>query len=165
MPLLILILILGIPVLELMVMIEIGSNIGAFSTVALTILTAIIGLQLVRAQGLRVVTEMQAAAAAGQPVGDKMVHGFFLAIAGLFLFFPGFITDFIGALLLIAPVRQLLGRFVVTRLVKNARSGSLHRGSASHDSETTVIYTSIETDDTSVETEFWSEDDKSDTKD
>jgi len=100
----------GVPLLELSVLIEVGSDIGALSTIVLCLLTAGVGLSLIRMQGLKVVADLQTASAADRPIVEPLVHGFFLLIAGMCLFFPGFITDAIGGLLLIPPVRLALGR-------------------------------------------------------
>ena len=100
----------GVPLVELSVLIEVGSDIGAFSTILLCLLTAAVGLSLIRMQGLKVVADLQNATLDGQPLVEPLVHGFFLLIAGVCLFFPGFITDAIGGLLLIPPVRLALGR-------------------------------------------------------
>ena len=100
----------GIPLMELSVLIEVGSDIGAFSTILLCLLTAAIGLSLIRMQGLKVIADLQNASQDGQPLVEPLVHGFFLLVAGVCLFFPGFVTDAIGGLLLIPPVRLALGR-------------------------------------------------------
>ncbi len=100
----------GVPLVELSVLIEVGSDIGAFSTIVLCLLTAGVGLSLIRMQGLKVVADLQTASAGDRPIVEPLVHGFFLLIAGVCLFFPGFITDAIGGLLLIPPVRLALGR-------------------------------------------------------
>lgn len=107
---LILFLFVGVPLIELSVLIEVGSDIGALSTVALCLLTAGIGLSLIRMQGLKVLADLQNASSKGETIVEPVVHGFFLLIAGACLFFPGFITDAIGGLLLIPPVRLALGR-------------------------------------------------------
>ncbi|GHF15277.1 hypothetical protein GCM10017044_06770 [Kordiimonas sediminis] len=121
MPLIILLLLLGLPVLELAVLIDVGAEIGAISTVFLCLLTAATGLYLVRLQGLKVIQDLQNAAAKGGAVEAQLVHGFFLLIAGICLFIPGFLTDALGALLLIPPVRLFLGR-------AGLRRGSFTRG-------------------------------------
>lgn len=105
-----LIIFVGVPLLELSVLIEIGSDIGALATIALCLLTAGVGLSLIRMQGLKVVADLQTAAAKGETIVEPIVHGFFLLVAGICLFFPGFLTDFIGALLLVPPIRLALGR-------------------------------------------------------
>ncbi len=100
----------GVPLIELTVLIEVGSDIGAVSTVLLCLLTAGVGLSLIRMQGLKVLADLQTASAKGEPLVEPLVHGFFLLFAGVCLFFPGFITDALGGLLLIPPVRLMLGR-------------------------------------------------------
>lgn len=100
----------GIPLMELSVLIEVGSDIGAFSTILLCLLTAAVGLSLIRMQGLKVIADLQNASQDGQPLVEPLVHGFFLLVAGVCLLFPGFVTDAIGGLLLIPPVRLALGR-------------------------------------------------------
>ncbi|WP_286829390.1 MULTISPECIES: FxsA family protein [Kordiimonas] len=139
MPLIIFLLILALPVVELTILIDIGEEIGALQTVGLCILTAAVGLSLVKRQGMRVFQDMQAASKDGNPLGASLVHGFFLAIAGVFLFIPGFMTDFAGALLLIPPVRLMLGKLGLAQFV-------VHRGQ-SRPSETIII-----------EGEYWEQD-------
>jgi len=136
MALIIFLLIIGIPVLELSVLIDVGGEIGALSTVALCLVTAAVGLSLVRMQGMRIFLDMQEKARAGEPVGENLIHGFFLLIAGVFLFIPGFITDFFGALLLLPFVRLLLGRAGMAHLVvrTNMGGGTFGKGRQSEDS-------------------------------
>lgn len=110
MGLLILLAFVAIPLIELSVLIEVGAEIGAISTIALCLLTAAVGLSLIRMQGLKVIADLQAASAEGGPVVEPLIHGFFLLVAGLFLFFPGFLTDALGGLLLMPPIRLLLGK-------------------------------------------------------
>ncbi|WP_417459371.1 FxsA family protein [Kordiimonas sp.] len=106
---------------ELSILIDIGGEIGALPTIVLCFLTAAIGLSLVRQQGISTLRNME-----GARVGTSLVHGIFLAIAGLFLLIPGFVTDIVGALLLIPPLRIFLGRGIVGWLSKH-RSDSLKR--------------------------------------
>lgn len=110
-------LIIGLPVLELTVLIDVGDEIGAFNTVLMCLLTAGIGLSLVRMQGMKVFQDMQVRASAGEPVGDNLIHGFFLLIAGVCLFIPGFITDTFGALLLVPFFRLALGKAGMAHMV------------------------------------------------
>ena len=142
----------GIPAAELYVLIGVGSEIGAFSTLMLCLLSAAIGLSLVRMQGVRVFKNMQAATQAGEPVGENLIHGFFLLLAGVCLFIPGFLTDFVGALLLIPFVRVILGKAGLARLVVKANFGAatantsgkqpngsgMHRGGVTIDGEFTT---------------------------
>jgi len=137
MALIIFLLIIGIPVLELSVLIDVGGEIGALSTVALCLITAAIGLSLVRMQGMRIFQDMQAKAQAGEPVGENLIHGFFLLVSGIFLFIPGFITDFFGALLLLPFMRLMLGRAGMAQMVvrSNVRGNPFNRGPGSSDKD------------------------------
>lgn len=109
MPLILLLIIVGVPILELMLLIEVGKYIGAIYTVGLVIVTAAIGITLVRMQGYAALTRAQASLDENRlPVGEA-VDGVFLLFAGGLLLFPGFITDAIGLLLLIPIVRRGLG--------------------------------------------------------
>jgi len=108
-PLILLLIIVGVPILELMLLIEVGKYIGAIYTVGLVIVTAAIGITLVRMQGYAALTRAQASLDENRlPVGEA-VDGVFLLFAGGLLLFPGFITDAIGLLLLIPIVRRGLG--------------------------------------------------------
>jgi len=121
MALLVLILLVGVPLIELWVMIEVGSEIGGLAVVALSLLTAGIGLALIRMQGLSILNDLAAQNATGLvpqgQLGRALVHGFFLLVAGFMLAFPGFITDALGALLLVPPVRLMLGKLGFTAFV------------------------------------------------
>jgi len=108
-PLILLLIIVGVPIIELMLLIEVGRHIGAIYTVGLVIVTAAIGISLVRLQGYSALARAQASLDENRlPVGEA-VDGVFLLMAGGLLLFPGFITDAIGLLLLIPLVRRGLG--------------------------------------------------------
>jgi UPF0716 protein FxsA len=111
-PLLLLILI-GIPLFELYLLIQVGSEIGALPTIALSILTAIIGTYLVRVQGFAVVMRVRDIVDQGETPALEVLDGALLLIAGLMLILPGFLTDALGFLLLMPPLRRLLIRRAV----------------------------------------------------
>lgn len=115
--LLVLLILIGIPVLELYVLIEVGSEIGAFATVYLVIFTAAVGIWLVRRQGLSVLARVRAAAERDEPPALELAEGALLLLAGLTLLIPGFVTDAVGFLLLIPPLRQ----YMVLTWVRNAK--------------------------------------------
>jgi UPF0716 protein FxsA len=118
-----LLLFVGIPLVELYFLIQVGSQIGALPTIGLTILTALIGGILVRVQGFAVLTRVRSATERGEVPALEMIDGAFLAAAGLILLLPGFFTDAVGFLLLVPPLRRLLiGRFV--RIVPHHGAGS-----------------------------------------
>ena len=102
-----------VPLLELYVLIEVGSGIGGLNTIALCLVTAAIGGWLVREQGLATLWDARRNLAQGQPPAAHMAHGLMIALAGVLLFTPGFITDTVGFALLVPPLRRMLiARFV-----------------------------------------------------
>lgn len=103
-----LLLFVGVPLVELYLMIEVGARIGALSTVLLVVLTAVIGGLLVRAQGFTVVLRVREMLERDEMPAVALLEGALLLIAGALLLLPGFITDALGFLLLIPPVRQRL---------------------------------------------------------
>ena len=128
MPLLLLILV-GIPLLELYLLIQVGSEIGALPTIGLSILTAIIGTYLVRVQGFAVLMRVRDMLDRDETPALEVLDGALLLIAGLMLILPGFLTDTLGFLLLIPPLRRLLIRRFV-RFVpvhSEARTGAAPR--------------------------------------
>lgn len=101
--------VIGLPIVELFVLIEVGGRIGGLYTIGLVLLTAAGGLFLVRLQGMSVLARAQSHLAENRmPVGE-IVDGLFLLLAGGFLLFPGFITDAFGLLLLIPGLRRIIG--------------------------------------------------------
>jgi UPF0716 protein FxsA len=110
---LLLVLLLGLPLVEIYLMIRVGSVIGAFPTVLLSIVTAIIGAWLVRVQGFGIVWRIKEALARDQIPALELVDGGLLLVAGFFLILPGFLTDTVGFVLLIPPLRRwLIARYV-----------------------------------------------------
>jgi UPF0716 protein FxsA len=104
-----------IPLIELYVIIAVGEQIGAFWTIILVLLTAIIGVNLLRFQGMSTLARAQKNMAQGQIPAMEMVEGVALAVAGVLLITPGFITDSIGLLLLMPASRQYIVRFIMAR--------------------------------------------------
>ena len=96
----------GAPLLELYVLIEVGSQIGASWTILLSILTAVLGGWLVRTQGFAVALRAQQHMRQGSLPALELMEGSALLIVGFALLLPGFITDVIGFLLLITPIRR-----------------------------------------------------------
>ncbi len=108
--LLLLILFVGVPLVELYAMIQIGGEIGAFPTVFLVVFTVLLGGLLVRMQGLSTLMRVRATMARGEVPAIEMFEGVALILAGVLLLLPGFITDAVGFLLLIPPLRRWLVR-------------------------------------------------------
>ena len=110
----------GLPILEIALFVEIGGAIGLLATLAIIVLTAILGVGIMRWQGLRALDRLRASVeTGGDPVGP-IAHGALILVAGMLLVLPGFFTDFLGLLLLIPPVRDLLIRHGASRMTVRA---------------------------------------------
>ncbi|WP_421852755.1 FxsA family protein [Marinomonas sp.] len=106
-----------IPVIELSVLIKVGSQIGALATVGLVFLTAILGVTLIRKQGLETSLKAQEKMRRGELPASEVAEGVMLIFAGLCLLMPGFVTDIIGGLLLVPPLRKLFAAGLLVNFV------------------------------------------------
>ena len=112
-----LILIIGIPLLEIFLFIKVGSYIGAFNTIALIIITAFIGIIYARYEGFNTLRSGISQLMRNEIPIYEMVSGAALAFAALLLILPGFATDFIGFLLIFPPTRKIF----VKKFSKNVK--------------------------------------------
>jgi UPF0716 protein FxsA len=119
-----LILFIALPIIELFLLIKIGGVIGFFPTIALVILTAVIGSQLVRRQGLTVLARIRESQARGEMPALPMLDGAALLLAGFMLLTPGFISDALGFVLLVPGLRQQIARRLVSRVVIMTPAGA-----------------------------------------
>jgi len=104
-----------LPILELVVLIKVGSLIGVLPTIALVLLTAATGLHLLRRQGLGTLMRAQSRLQAGDLPGQELVEGFLIAGGGALLLSPGFITDAAAILLLLPWTRRALVRWLLRK--------------------------------------------------
>jgi UPF0716 protein FxsA len=104
----ILLLFIALPIVELVVLIKIGAAIGALDTIGLMILSAIVGTALVRAQGLATLNRVRDSLARDIFPAKAVFDGICLLTAGILFIFPGFVSDAVGLLLVLPPVRALL---------------------------------------------------------
>ena len=108
-----LILIIGIPLIEIYLFIKIGSQIGAFNTVLLILTTAVVGVAYARFEGFNTLKSGIAQLVKNEMPIYEIISGATLAFAAFLLILPGFATDFIGILLVIPFSRRiLLNRFI-----------------------------------------------------
>mgnify|MGYP001472365529 FL=1 len=108
-----LILIIGIPLIEIYLFIKIGSQIGAFNTVLLILTTAVVGVAYARFEGFNTLKSGIAQLVKNEMPVYEIISGATLAFAAFLLILPGFATDFIGILLVIPFSRKiLLNRFI-----------------------------------------------------
>ncbi len=105
-------LIISIPIVEIYLFIKIGSYIGAFNTISLILVTAIIGIIYARYEGFNTLKSGMSQLIKNQIPIYEIISGAVLAFAALLLILPGFATDIIGLLLIFPPTRELLLRKV-----------------------------------------------------
>ena len=95
-----------IPIIEVYLLIEVGGIIGAGWTILLIVLTAIVGVNLLRQQGISTLMRANQAMSQGQVPAMEMMEGLFLAVGGALLITPGFFTDVLGFICLIPFTRR-----------------------------------------------------------
>ncbi len=139
MPLLIIFVVL--PILEMWLLIAVGSRIGALPTIGLVLLTAMIGLALLRRQGARALVRANQRMNQGEIPVQEMVEGIFLAVGGALLLTPGFFTDALGFACLIPGLRQLLiGRLLRPVIMQTAsRAGTFYHYRRNPDGSEDII--------------------------
>ena len=97
-----------IPIIEISIFITIGSNIGILNTIAIILLTALIGIFMVRRRGLSLLFDAQSNLSQGIMPTEEIKGGIFLLISGLLLITPGFFTDCIGFAIFLKPVQSFI---------------------------------------------------------
>ena len=112
-----------IPIAEIAAFIAIGGAIGIGWTLLLIVVTAVIGTLLLRHQGFGLIERMRGETAAGRLPGRELMHGAMLLVAGVLLLTPGFVTDALGFLLFVPPVRGAIGRFLAARVSMRVAGG------------------------------------------
>jgi UPF0716 protein FxsA len=112
---LLVLLFLAVPVVELAVIIKVGEALGVWDTLALLLLISLVGAWLVRRQGLAVMRSAQEELAQGRMPGVALADGVLVLAAGGLLLVPGFVTDAIGLLLLLPPMRAGVRRWLRRR--------------------------------------------------
>ena len=95
-----------VPLVEIVVLLEVGAIVGVLPTIALVVLTAVIGAGLIRAQGLSTLRRVQQELARGELPAVAIIEAALLLVAGALLLTPGFVTDTIGFLILVPPLRR-----------------------------------------------------------
>ena len=101
-------LIIGLPIIEIFLMIKIGSKVGALNTIVLIFFTAVIGIYFAKLQGIQTLKSGMTNLYQNKLPVYEILSGASIAIAALLLITPGFLTDFLGFLLLIPITRKIL---------------------------------------------------------
>ena len=110
-------------IVEMLVLFEVAGQIGGLATVALVFLTTVAGVAILKRQGWHTLARANERLRAGQLPALEMLEGICLAVGGALLIVPGFVSDFVGFLLLLPPTRQRL----IKKLLKSGRV-TIHPG-------------------------------------
>ena len=98
-----------VPIIEITIFITVGSNIGIINTIMIILLTALLGIFLVRRKGISLLYNAQKNLSEGVMPTEEIKGGIFLLISGLLLITPGFFTDCIGFAIFLKPVQLFIG--------------------------------------------------------
>lgn len=114
-----------LPALELLILIEVGSHIGALNTILLVIVTGVVGASLARMQGFMVLQKIKTSLDQGMLPSSELMDGMMILAGGLVLLTPGFISDVIGLFLLIPVTRSMIKILVQKRMEAMLKKGGI----------------------------------------
>ncbi|MEX0619908.1 MAG: FxsA family protein [Pseudohongiellaceae bacterium] len=117
-----------VPLVEIMLLFEVSDHIGGLWTILLVVLTAVVGLQILKFQGFSTMLRANERLRSGGIPAQEVVEGLMLAFAGALLLTPGFITDTLGFLLLVAPLRQAAAARIIRSGVVMTLGGRVDGG-------------------------------------
>ena len=113
------------PVLELFVLFRVGAQVGLANTFFALLAAAVFGIGLVRSQGFFLLRNMQASIGRGEVPTKAIFHSLLMFLAGAFFIFPGYISDFIGLILLLPGSRHLVANMMQKKLSEKIAQGKM----------------------------------------
>ena len=131
----VLLFIIGIPLIEIYLMIKIGGTIGAFNTIFLIFFTAVTGIYFARLEGLNTIKSGFGQLIRNEIPIQEIISGAAIAFAAFLLIIPGFLTDFFGFLLLIPTTRKILLKSVLSKFKKNEINQDIIEGDFTEDKD------------------------------
>ena len=115
-----------VPLIELVLLIEIGQKIGLWNTIAIVVLTGFIGAALARSEGFGIISRIQNELASGQLPGDSLIDGALVLAGALLLLTPGLITDAFGFALLLPFSRAFVKIYLKKYFNQKINTGEIH---------------------------------------
>jgi UPF0716 protein FxsA len=113
-----------VPIVEIFLLIQVGSVIGALNTVALLVLMSIVGAWLVKREGTGVWQRLQTSLASGRMPGNELIDGLLIMVGGVLMLTPGFLSDIAGLVLILPPSRALIRTLVRKRFAGQLESNT-----------------------------------------
>ncbi|UCG84536.1 MAG: FxsA family protein [Dehalococcoidia bacterium] len=114
------------PLIELAILVYLGTQIGALYTILIVIGTGLVGAFMARDQGLATLSRIRSSLERGVVPSSELFHGALILVGGLLLLTPGLITDTVGFLLLIPPTRYIIGRWLRSRILGRIQRHEIH---------------------------------------
>lgn len=122
-----------VPIIEIGLFIQVGGILGLWPTIALVLLTAFVGASLVRSQGLQTLLSVQNRLQQGELPAQQIFEGVMLAVAGVLLLTPGFMTDALGMLVLLPAPRAIIAKYLMSKMVVKGMASGFHSNPYEHD--------------------------------
>ncbi len=115
-----------VPLVELYLLIKMGSYLGAEATILLIVLTGMVGALLARMQGFRVIMQIRERLQEGRLPADELLAGGLIVAGGLLLVTPGLLTDVVGLAVLLPPIRSRAVDWIKDFLRRKIQEGQVH---------------------------------------
>lgn len=115
-----------VPLIELAILIYLGTIIGALYTVLIVVATGILGAIMERHQGLAALSRIRSSIMSGIMPANELFDGALILAGGLLLLTPGIITDIVGFAVLVPQTRRIIGRWIRSLIHRRIQSGKIH---------------------------------------
>nr|WP_275666160.1 MULTISPECIES: FxsA family protein [unclassified Vibrio] len=117
-----------VPIIEIGLFISVGGYLGLWPTIALVLITAFAGASLVRSQGLQTLMSVQNRLQQGELPAQQILEGVMLAVSGVLLLTPGFMTDALGMLVLLPAPRAAMAKYLMSKMTVQSVGGGFQGG-------------------------------------
>ena len=115
-----------VPLMEILLLIEIGSRIGTLNTISIIIITGIMGGYMMRQQGFAILANIRMDLSQGRMPTGELINGALVLVGGIVLLTPGFFTDAVGFVLLIPGSRAFVRKKIQLLIQRKIDSGDIH---------------------------------------
>jgi UPF0716 protein FxsA len=115
-----------VPLMEILLLIEIGSRIGTLNTIVIILLTGILGGYMMRHQGFAILSNIRGDLSQSRMPTGELINGVLVLVGGILLLTPGFFTDAVGFLLLIPTTRGFIRKKIQLFIQRKIESGDIH---------------------------------------
>ena len=115
-----------VPLMEILLLIEIGSRIGTLNTISIIIVTGILGGYMMRHQGFAILANIRMNLSQGRMPTGELINGALVLVGGILLLTPGFFTDAVGFVLLVPTTRGFVRKKIQLLIQRKIESGDIH---------------------------------------